>query len=144
MADRTPFQAYEATLNLQDMVRDGVAQARRAVEVHGEPDQDYAATDLICNLLHYMREVYGVAAGQAIDAALRHHNEEAPDVATRLITATPKGRDIMLAALRYFADKLKDGAPDLDGYLEIATNAGLRAAPSAADVHAIGDALAEA
>lgn len=53
-----------------------VEQARRAVQVHEEPDQDYAATDLICNLLHYMREVNGINADDAIARARSHYDEE--------------------------------------------------------------------
>jgi hypothetical protein len=56
-----------------------VEQARRAVLAHEEPEQDYAATDLICNLLHYLREVHGVSADDAIARARSHYDAEIRD-----------------------------------------------------------------
>jgi hypothetical protein len=53
-----------------------IAQARLAVEVHEEPGEDYAATDLICNLLHYLREVHGLSADDAIARARSHYDAE--------------------------------------------------------------------
>lgn len=76
MADLTSYAQYSAKADLAEYMRDVVKQVRRAVEVHGEPDQPYAATDLICNLLHYLREVHGIGAQEAIETVLSHHDAE--------------------------------------------------------------------
>jgi len=53
-----------------------IEQAQRICELHEEPAQDYAATDLICNLLHLCRELHGMSPDDAIRMARMHYDAE--------------------------------------------------------------------
>lgn len=72
----TEYDKWEAKAHGAELNAKRIQQAREAVLQHEEPDEQYAATDLICNLLHYMREVHGVDADDAIATARSHYDEE--------------------------------------------------------------------
>ena len=60
----------------RDLMDGRIEQARRALAAHAEPTQDYAAVDMICNLLHHLREEFGMPPERALEAAMHHYEEE--------------------------------------------------------------------
>ena len=60
----------------RDLMDGRIELGNRAAELHEEPTQDYAATDMICNLLHYLREEFGMPPEHALETAMHHYEEE--------------------------------------------------------------------
>lgn len=71
---RKPKKSLD-TLCSQGMRR-VVGQGERAVSAHEEPEQTYAGTDVICNILHYLRNEHKIEPVEALATAFDHYKAE--------------------------------------------------------------------